>query len=107
MIPAVRKGKDKVERISALQLEKGLKKRKVSPHSWHPESTRNGKDEHIPEGITRVLQEYSDIMPPELPKTLPPRRTVDHRIELEVGAKPPARAPYRMASPVVGSSESN
>lgn len=28
-------------------------------------------------------------MPSELPKTLPPRRAVDHKIELEPGAKPP------------------
>ncbi|XP_048231260.1 uncharacterized protein LOC125370291 [Ricinus communis] len=33
----------------------------------------------------------------ELPKKLPPRREVDHEIELESGAKPPAFTPYRMA----------
>lgn len=38
-------------------------------------------------------------MPPQLPKRLPPRREVDHKIELEPGAKPPAKAPYRMAPP--------
>lgn len=38
-------------------------------------------------------------MPPKLPKRLPPRREVDHRIELEPGAKPPAMAPYRMDPP--------
>ncbi|CAL9010479.1 unnamed protein product, partial [Prunus brigantina] len=38
-------------------------------------------------------------MPKELPNTLPPRREVDHAIELEPGAKPPAKAPYRMAPP--------
>jgi hypothetical protein len=30
---------------------------------------------------------------------LPPRRGVDHAIELVPGVKPPARAPYRMAIP--------
>ena len=35
-------------------------------------------------------------MPSSLPKTLPPRRAVDHRIELIPGAKPPAQAPVRM-----------
>nr|CAD1835554.1 unnamed protein product [Ananas comosus var. bracteatus] len=35
----------------------------------------------------------------ELPKRLLPRREVDHAIELEPGAKPPAKAPYRMAPP--------
>ncbi|KAI5656492.1 hypothetical protein M9H77_25285 [Catharanthus roseus] len=38
-------------------------------------------------------------MPDELPKKLPPRREVDHQIELEPGAKPPAMSPYRMAPP--------
>lgn len=38
-------------------------------------------------------------MPPELPKKLPPRRKVDHEIELEPRAKPPAMCPYRMAPP--------
>lgn len=32
-------------------------------------------------------------------KRLPPRREVDHKIELEPGARPPAMAPYRMAPP--------
>jgi hypothetical protein len=36
-------------------------------------------------------------MPAELPKTLPPRRVVDHKIELLSGSNPPARAPYRMS----------
>ncbi|PON59962.1 hypothetical protein TorRG33x02_286090, partial [Trema orientale] len=33
----------------------------------------------------------------ELPKELPPRRAIDHKIELEPGTRPPAKAPYRMA----------
>ncbi|KAL9259868.1 Transposon Ty3-I Gag-Pol polyprotein-like protein [Drosera capensis] len=36
-------------------------------------------------------------MPKELPKKLPPRREVDHVIELEPGTRPPAKEPYRMA----------
>lgn len=36
-------------------------------------------------------------MPPQLPRALPPRRTIDHQIELVPGARPPAKAPYRMA----------
>ncbi|BBN67639.1 hypothetical protein Prudu_138S000300 [Prunus dulcis] len=41
----------------------------------------------------------ADVMAKELPKTLPTRRKVDHAIELEPSAKPPAKAPYRMAPP--------
>ncbi|RVW82471.1 Transposon Tf2-8 polyprotein [Vitis vinifera] len=35
-------------------------------------------------------------MPAELPKELPPRRPIDHKIELLPGTKTPAQAPYRM-----------
>ncbi|KAG8362701.1 hypothetical protein BUALT_BualtUnG0049300 [Buddleja alternifolia] len=38
-------------------------------------------------------------MPPQLLAKLPPRREVDHVIELEPGAKPPSMAPYCMAPP--------
>ncbi|XP_073107197.1 uncharacterized protein [Elaeis guineensis] len=53
----------------------------------------------FPPGVLKVLQEFEDVMPPELPKTLPPRRAVDHKIKLELGAKPPARLSYHMAPP--------
>ena len=38
-------------------------------------------------------------MPEQLPKVLPPRRTVDHEIELLFGVKPLAKGPYHMAPP--------
>ncbi|RVW63082.1 Transposon Ty3-I Gag-Pol polyprotein [Vitis vinifera] len=53
----------------------------------------------MPKEIKGVLDEFKDMMPPELPKRLPPRREEDHKIELESGAKPPAMGPYRMAQP--------
>ena len=40
--------------------------------------------------VVDVLKEFTDVMPPELSKILPPCRGVDHRIELEPGVKPPA-----------------
>lgn len=43
-----------------------------------------------------LIEEYRDIFPEQLPKELPPRRTVEHGIELEQGAKPPSRPPYRL-----------
>nr|DAD21574.1 TPA_asm: hypothetical protein HUJ06_023037 [Nelumbo nucifera] len=53
----------------------------------------------VPPKVMAVLDEFVDVMPPQLPKTLPPRHEVDHKIELEPGAKAPARPPYRMAPP--------
>nr|CAD1829975.1 unnamed protein product [Ananas comosus var. bracteatus] len=56
-------------------------------------------EEALPAEIGTVLANFQDVMPKELPKQLPPRREVDHAIELEPGAKSPAKAPYRMAPP--------
>jgi hypothetical protein len=47
--------------------------------------------------IKRVLEEFPDVMPKELPKDLPPRRRVDHAIEVMPKVTPPAKAPYRMS----------
>lgn len=58
-----------------------------------------GVDVVIPSCIQDVLEEFKDVMPPELLKRLPPQHEVDHQIELEPGAKPPAKAPYRMSPP--------
>lgn len=53
----------------------------------------------LPPCIEHVLSTNKDVMPTELPQRLPPRREVDHQIELVPGAKPPAMTPYRMAPP--------
>ena len=42
------------------------------------------------------MNEYADVFPDELPG-LPPEREVEFRIELNPGAKPVAKAPYRLA----------
>ncbi|TXG51266.1 hypothetical protein EZV62_023790 [Acer yangbiense] len=52
----------------------------------------------VPDEVGAVLDEFSDVMPAELPRELPLRRTTNHWIDLEIGIKPPAQAPYRMAS---------
>ncbi|XP_074306255.1 uncharacterized protein LOC141641327 [Silene latifolia] len=49
--------------------------------------------------VEKVLEENKDLMPDQLPMSLPPRRSVDHQIELLPGTRPPARGPYRMAPP--------
>jgi hypothetical protein len=46
--------------------------------------------------IKQVLEEFLDVMPKELPEDLPPRRQVDHAIEVMPGVAPLTRAPYRM-----------
>ena len=49
--------------------------------------------------IKDVLDSYADIMPKSLPQTLPPRRGIDHEIELLPGVKPLVKNAYRMAPP--------
>lgn len=51
-------------------------------------------------GLCRaLLASFADRLPPDLPNSLPPRRPVEHAIDLIPGARPPSRHPYRM-SPV-------
>ena len=45
-----------------------------------------------------LLTEFKDVFPPELPPGLPPRRNVDHKIELMPDAKPIIRPTYAMSA---------
>ena len=47
--------------------------------------------------LKKLVSNYNDIFPKELPKELPPRRNVEHEIRLENNSKPPSRAPYRLS----------
>jgi hypothetical protein len=49
--------------------------------------------------IRSLLDEFKDVFPEDLPEGLPPRRDVDHRIELVPGSTPPTRPTYRMSPP--------
>jgi hypothetical protein len=46
-------------------------------------------------GCKTIVKEYSDVF--ALPAGLPPKRAVDHRIELQPGSIPPSRSSYRMS----------
>ncbi|RVW27175.1 Retrovirus-related Pol polyprotein from transposon 17.6 [Vitis vinifera] len=98
MVPTVTEGTLKTPMLSAMQVKKGLKREEVTYLATLKEEKDDGSGEPIKE-IEGVLDEFKDVMPPELPKRLPPRREEDHKIELEPGAKPPAMGPYRMAPP--------
>ena len=50
----------------------------------------------VPKSMVEIMGEFIEVMPSELPKELPPRRHIDHKIELLPSAKPPVQIPYRM-----------
>ena len=48
------------------------------------------------ECLKKLIQEYRDLFPEQLPKGIPPSREVKHRIDVEPGSKPlPATIPVR------------
>ncbi|KAE8715253.1 Detected protein of unknown function [Hibiscus syriacus] len=102
----VRKGSHQVSRgpgieakmLSAIQFSKGVRKEEPTFMASLVE-TEPTMTEEVPREVGQVLAEFKDVMPAELPKKLPPKREMDHKIELVENAKPPARAPYRMAPP--------
>ena len=84
--------------LSALQLEKGLRK---GDHTYVTAmiEIKYDKQVEVPDAIAQKLTRFADVMPIELPKKLPPRRQTDHQIELMPGSRPPAQAPFRMTTP--------
>ena len=42
----------------------------------------------------KIIQEYRDVFPEQLPKGIPPERMVEHSIQIEPGSKPSYRPPY-------------
>lgn len=47
---------------------------------------------------TRVLADFADVLPAELPGGLPPSRGVEHTIELTPGATAPSKPTYRQSA---------
>ena len=46
--------------------------------------------------LEKIIHEYRDIFPEQLPKGVPPLRVVEHIIKVEPGSKPSYRPPYRL-----------
>ena len=47
--------------------------------------------------VKRLINQFADVFPDDLPSGLPPKRDIDHRIELLDGSEPPKSAVYRMS----------
>ena len=47
--------------------------------------------------LHKILEEFSDLFPEQLPKGRPPKREVEFEIKTEEGAVPPNKPPYRLS----------
>nr|CAN69869.1 hypothetical protein VITISV_036524 [Vitis vinifera] len=88
MVPTVTKGTLKTPMLSAMQVMKGLKRKEVTYLTTLKEERNDGSGEPMPKEIEGVLDEFKDMMPPELLKRFPPRMEEDHKIELESEPSP-------------------
>jgi hypothetical protein len=50
-----------------------------------------------PPQVKQLYKDFQDVFPESLPNHLPPKRKVDHAIELIPGSEPPFRSIYRMS----------
>ncbi|KAG6498516.1 hypothetical protein ZIOFF_038234 [Zingiber officinale] len=81
--------KGKTNIISATSLEKGLRRGETTYLAALIDA-KSDQNVELPVGVQDILSKFEDVMPSELPKCLPPRRNVDHKIELIPGVVPPA-----------------
>ena len=52
--------------------------------------------ENYGKDLAKIIKEDQDIFPEKLPKGVPPKREVQHKIEIDPGSKPPYQPPYRL-----------
>jgi hypothetical protein len=90
-----------VELVSRLQVVRDmLKGEQMYLAIVRPVDTEIGSDKPVLSAeASKMLSEFKDVFPDELPMGLPPKRLVDHKIELEPGQQPPSRPTYRMSQP--------
>ena len=68
------------------------------PVSAHQLSTAIHSTTAGDEARAELLKQYDDLFPEDLPPGLPPKREVDHKIELLPGTRPPSRPTYHMSA---------
>ena len=89
--------KDEVKTENLLSGKEVIKEMKVTGFCYAL-MVQKGEEEDIPVPIeaAKVLREYADVIPNELPDGLPPKRDIQHHIDLLPGASLPNLAAYRM-----------
>ena len=74
--------------VSTLQIKKGLKCGNVTYIIALVENKADQSME-VPHNVARIQKEFKDLMPTKLPKELPPKHHIDHKIELPPRTKLP------------------
>ena len=57
---------------------------------------KEDQENPIPPDTMKLLEKFFDVLPNELPDGLPPKRDIQHHIDLIPGATLPNQATYRM-----------
>lgn len=96
MTPLTRRRPKHGATLSAMQLNKGIKRGEFTFRASIKEDVREIIVD-VPKEIASVLNKFHDFMPPKLPMKLPPKREVDHEMKLVPRARPPAPIPYHMS----------
>ena len=60
------------------------------------DATGNQKNE-----LLELLNEYRDVLPQEMPHSLPPEIAINHDIDLVPESSPPSLTPYRLPKPLM------
>ena len=79
----------------------------VGDASWGSRGWVVEKVELVPKCVEDVLKRYQEVMPEDLPNELPPRREVDHKIEVKPRTKLPSKAPYWLSQKELEELKSN
>lgn len=91
--------------LSHVQLKRAVAKRgselfivnvNAKEDSEAPPSDTVAQD--IDHRVQRILMDYSDVLVPDLPDELPPKRAIDHRIETLPDQEPPFKGIYRLST---------
>lgn len=84
--------------LSALQVKRLFRKPGTQAYLCVLQSASSEPPPAAPPAIAALLAEFADVFEP-LPPGLPPKRSVEHAIELQPGATVPVRPYYRMSVP--------
>ena len=90
----------KIQIISAMQFKKEAKHSKelFVCYITQNQSSVTKQDQSITDrNLRKVLNEFKDVFPNDLPNGLPPKRKQDHGIELEKESKPVCKPVYRLS----------